>query len=553
MTQSNDALAERRPAAKTDLTGFPGPGLFIAVSGHVAGANERGHALLAELPPDSLDELKSLVTRDSGGLRLDRFSGPAGGDPLDVMLLPLDDGSGVLALVVTNPAESALRRALIESRQRYRDLVEAACDFVWETDRHGRFSFLSSNGALGYAARDLLGKRAADFVVDASPHPYPIFQTRRPVMEHDVWMLRADGQISCQAITSVPILDADGEWAGSRGMGRDVTELRDRERAEKQRALRDRLMTYLHETIHNEVNPERTLPAALSGTGLAIGADGGLILNGHPGAPGVETMAWGAILTAQDIEAVQTDLIEHGTVDVLRGGLHIVGHVTLDRPDDTGLVNGAMLFWSRAETGGFSDGDRSILGDVAGQIGLAVAHLRQYREMVVLSNTDGLTGLLNRRSFLQDLERRLHRLATAEAGTGALIFLDINNLKIQNDIGGHLAGDRAILTCAEILKNCTRGTDLLGRVGGDEFLIWLDGIGEDIATARAQTLLRHAERLSMLSVSPERPLGVSLGVAIFDGEKPETSDRLIARADAAMYEAKSRSSSGWKLAQPGSP
>jgi len=186
---------------------------------------------------------------------------------------------------------------------------------------------------------------------------------------------------------------------------------------------------------------------------------------------------------------------------------------------------------------------------VAGQVGLAIAQLSNYREIVTLSNTDGLTGLLNRRAFFVDLERRLSRLIMAK-GSGALIYLDINNLKAQNDVGGHLAGDRAILTCAEILRNCTRPTDLIARIGGDEFLLWLDGVSQHGAANRAETLLSHAERLTALSAVPEKPLGVSFGIAVYDGVTPDLAEQLVARADQAMYRAKSRRRSGYELAEP---
>jgi diguanylate cyclase (GGDEF)-like protein len=207
------------------------------------------------------------------------------------------------------------------------------------------------------------------------------------------------------------------------------------------------------------------------------------------------------------------------------------------------------MFWCGADGGGFGDSDRAILAEVAGQVGLAIAQLRNYREIVTLSNTDGLTGLLNRRAFFADLERRLSRLTMAK-GSGALVYLDINNLKAQNDAGGHLAGDRAILTCAEILRHSTRPTDLIARIGGDEFLLWLDGVTQETAAGRAQALLAHAGRLTALSAVPEKPLGVSIGIAVYDGSAPDTLEWLIARADAAMYQAKSRRRSGYELAGP---
>ena len=554
MNQPIVDFTEAPPLARLDLGGFSGAALLVTPAGLVRYANEPGSALIGDLNDETIREIARAAgaAMAAGALRMERLNGPFPGECADAVILPLSVSQGALVVIATNPAESALRRALIESRQRYRDLIDASSDFVWETDRHGRFVFLSAGGALGYSTRDLLGRLAADFVVDTSTLAYPVFQARETVLATDVWLQRADGLTSCQSITAVPIYDPEGLWCGTRGMGRDVTVERERERTQQQRVLRDRLMTYLADTIRNELNPEKTLPSALSGTGLAIGADGGLIINGHPASSGYDIVTWGAPLPQADFPEALAALIEQGSADMSRDGFQLIGHVAEDGTGEALEVNGAVLFWCSGEGGGFGDGDRAILGDVAGQIGKAIAQLRNYREIVTLSNTDGLTGLLNRRAFFADLERRLSRLIVAKS-SGALVYVDINNLKAQNDVGGHLAGDRAILTCAEILRHCTRPTDLIARIGGDEFLLWLDGVTQEAAANRAEALLGHAERLGDLSVAPEKPLGVSLGIAVYDGKAPDVLEGLIQRADAAMYKAKSRRRSGYEVAAPCDP
>jgi diguanylate cyclase (GGDEF)-like protein/PAS domain S-box-containing protein len=540
---------ETLPLAQTNLTGFGGAALLVSPAGQVQSLNEPGAVLLGDLDGDIVSEIAIAAGRALGAdaARLVRLNGPFPGECADAVILPLVGQAGALVLIAINPAESVVRRTLIESRQRYRDLVEASSDFVWETDRHGRFVFISSKGALGYSCRDLLGRMAIDFVVDVSGPADPVFQAREPIMAADIWLQRADGQISCQSITAVPIFDDAGLLCGARGTGRDVTEQREQERTQRQNLLRDRLLVYLRDTIRNEINPEKTLPAALSGTGLAIGADGGMIINGHPASVGYDTILWGGELPRETFPEAHAALIEQGAVDLLHNGLQLVGHITDDGTDSDERTNGAVLFWCRADGGGFGDSDRAVLSDVAAQIGLGIAQLKNYREIVTLSNTDALTGLLNRRAFFVDLERRLSRLAVAQ-GTGALVYLDINNLKTQNDAAGHLAGDRAILTCAEILRSSTRPTDLIARIGGDEFLLWLEGVTKATAVARARQLVRDASRLAALSVIPERPLGVSLGLAIYDGAAPEPLERMVARADAGMYQAKSRRRSGFVIA-----
>jgi diguanylate cyclase (GGDEF)-like protein/PAS domain S-box-containing protein len=556
MSQAKIENIDSLPYAKTNLVGFGGAALVVTPTGDVQGVNDMGVELLGTLDEDTLHEIAIAGARAiaADAMRLERLNGPFPGDCADAVILPLvgrgHGAAGALVLIATNPAESALRRALIESRQRYRDLVEAASDFVWETDRHGRFVFLSGPGAFGYATRDLLGRLATDFVVDASPLPYPVFQARDTVLQTDVWLQRADGTTSCQSITAVPIYDPDGNWCGTRGMGRDVTELRETERAEKQRLLRDRLMSYLGETIRTEINPEKTLPAALSGTGLAIGADGGMIIAGHPAAASYDIVSWGEPLPDVDFPEAHAALIEQGSVDLMRGGLQLIGQLTEDAAAGDGRINGAVLFWCRVDGRGFGDSDRAVLADVAAQIGHAIAQLKKFHEIVTISNTDSLTGVLNRRAFFADLERRLGRHAVAQTG-GALVYLDINNLKALNDHAGHLAGDRAILTFAELIKAATRSSDLIARIGGDEFLVWLDGVTPEGAPARADAFLAQMGRLEQLSVVPGKPLGVSIGMAIYDGTAPVSLDRLLAAADAAMYKAKAHKAertSGYEIA-----
>jgi len=526
------------PLARTTLEGFTGAALRVDPLGQVSSLNDPGAALVATLSDTTLAAMAAAGIRamQAGSVRLERLNGPLPGEFSDAVVMPLDGLSGALVLIATNPAESAMRRALIESRQRYRDLVEISSDFIWETDRHGRFVFMSGAGALGYSTRDMLGRYSADFVVDTSPLPYSVFQAREPVVQADVWLHRADGLISCQAVTAVPIYDADGAWSGTRGTARDVTEQRAAERTERQRLLRDRLMAYLVNTIGKEIDPEKTLPTALSGIGLAIGATGGLIVSGAPDSPSYDILDWGETLSAADFPEIRNALIDQGKVDLLRGGRQIIGHVTEDLADNCSIVNGAIVFWCKSDGGGFDDSDQEIVRDVAGQVAQAIRRLVAYREIVQQANTDNLTGLMNRHAVLQTIDRRLRR-ANAAGGIGSLVYLDVNNLKVLNDMGGATAGDQALVTLAEILRRAIRPGDLVGRIGGDEFVLWLDGIGPDTLSRRLDALLAACQPLTALSLDTEKPAGISVGAAVFE-TGTHTLSRLLEQADAALYEAK---------------
>jgi diguanylate cyclase (GGDEF)-like protein len=202
-----------------------------------------------------------------------------------------------------------------------------------------------------------------------------------------------------------------------------------------------------------------------------------------------------------------------------------------------GASNGALLLWRRASDGPFVEGDRAVVADVADQLGIAIAQVVHHERIVQLSRTDGLTGLLNRRAFFEELDRRL-LTPDIHRRPGAVIYLDLDNFKLVNDNAGHGAGDEVLKGLARILRQNTRGADVTARLGGDEFVVWLDNISPDKATARAQAMLDLCRDLSPGTGDPERPLSLSIGLALYSAESRETPAALVGRADRAMYEAK---------------
>ena len=152
------------------LSPFYSPVAFVETS--AAGAaplafgiekRQRGREQASGLALAPLDPNLDLLHRGRAGqinpLVLNRGAGTTD-LAFDVAILPWGDGASVLVLARDITLERSLRAALIESRQRYKDLVEAASDFAWETDAQGRFTFVSSGGALGYSAAELVGAAA---------------------------------------------------------------------------------------------------------------------------------------------------------------------------------------------------------------------------------------------------------------------------------------------------------------------------------------------------------------------------------------------------------
>ncbi len=155
-------------AAGGSFERFPGAVLLAGQNGIVLGANPAAEPVVALLQGSASDELRVAIEAALAGraaqvnpLLLAPTEGTKGaGQTFDVAVLPWGDGTAALLLGRDITLERSLRAALIESRQRYKDLVEAACDFAWETDAEGNFTFVSTQGALGYSAGELVGAPA---------------------------------------------------------------------------------------------------------------------------------------------------------------------------------------------------------------------------------------------------------------------------------------------------------------------------------------------------------------------------------------------------------
>jgi diguanylate cyclase (GGDEF)-like protein len=157
---------------------------------------------------------------------------------------------------------------------------------------------------------------------------------------------------------------------------------------------------------------------------------------------------------------------------------------------------------------------------------------RDHARLQRLAGTDGLTRIANRRGFAESLRRELAR-ARRHGGTLGLLMLDVDGMKLINDgPGGHAAGDRALRTIARCMRQVVRQSDLIARIGGDEFAVILPATDFRTAQAIAERIRREVTRVS------EGELGVSLGVALTGPGDGATA--LLAAADAALYRDKTQ-------------
>lgn len=171
----------------------------------------------------------------------------------------------------------------------------------------------------------------------------------------------------------------------------------------------------------------------------------------------------------------------------------------------------------------------SEIGDLRGEVARLKARLAEIED---LADRDALTPLLNRRALLRELSR-IRTFAQRYGAPASLVYFDLDDLKGVNDRLGHAAGDAALKAVAERLLANVRESDLVGRMGGDEFAVILAQADHATAEAKAASLARAIEAEPLRFGDWSAPLHVSWGVReITQDAEPEA---LVAQADAAMY------------------
>jgi two-component system CheB/CheR fusion protein len=164
---------------------------------------------------------------------------------------------------------------------------------------------------------------------------------------------------------------------------------------------------------------------------------------------------------------------------------------------------------------------------------------RMVAELEWRGNHDVLTGLANRPSFERELGRTVEA-ARLRSVTSCLLFLDLDKFKIVNDTSGQLAGDQMLREIARVLSDSVRASDVVARIGGDEFAVILQNCRLEDGEAAAATLIRRVGELGFVWGERAHPIGMSVGLVVVDRVAASTTFDVMADADIALYEAKTR-------------
>jgi diguanylate cyclase (GGDEF)-like protein/PAS domain S-box-containing protein len=194
-------------------------------------------------------------------------------------------------------------------------------------------------------------------------------------------------------------------------------------------------------------------------------------------------------------------------------GLRVLDITYVPDPDEQGRVRGVHAF----------------------AVDVTAAKLAE-QQLQRLARFDSLTGLANRRHFEERLDQAMARCRRSEHPM-ALLFLDVDHFKQINDTLGHAAGDDVLRELASRLNACVRGTDLVARLAGDEFVVILEGLKTTAeADLVAQKVLDALQPAFSILGEPLQ-VGVCIGIGVYRGERM-TADQLMAIADTGLYSAK---------------
>jgi diguanylate cyclase (GGDEF)-like protein/PAS domain S-box-containing protein len=399
------------------------------------------------------------------------------------------------------------------SESRYRELVEASPDAI-VVSRKGRFVYVNAAAAttIGATAVELIGRRAADFI---QPEFLPALRELRPALADqagfssrlEIRCLKANGAGLEAEVRSRAML-LDGQPA-IQSLIRDVTE-------HKQLLQSQRWAALLFEQIQ---------------TGAFITDAAGVILSINPAMTEISGY------TEDDLLGQNLRELHPGIED--KAFYQRIWHSV----DSTGHWQGEIR--TRRKNGEIYS-ERFTIRSVYGPRGELLNHvcttedltnLRLSEEMTQLAQHDALTGLPNRRQLQTRIEHAL-AVSKRQQSQGALLFFDLDRFKAVNDAWGHAAGDDLLQRVALRISERMRDTDLLARMGGDEFVLLLETLdGPAGAAVVASDVLRLLSQPFMLAGGQQASIGCSIGIAMFPADGGNFT-ALLAQADAAQYRAK---------------
>jgi diguanylate cyclase (GGDEF)-like protein/PAS domain S-box-containing protein len=407
------------------------------------------------------------------------------------------------------------------SERRFADVLEAAGEYVWESNLQQQYTFASSRleKVLGYPVAELMGKSAVDFMPAGEAERVRAWfaanrEIGKPFKNLEHVSETSDGRIIWQQVSGVPVFDADGNLQGYRGTGLDITE---RKNAEMQLRLSERRFADVLEAA-GEYVWETDVDARL----IFLSARVEKVLGYAPG----EMIGKVAsdFMPPDEAERVRQWFTDnHKPGQPIRGLEHV------------SITKDGKHIWQRISAVPVFDANGELLGNRG--TGLDITERKEAEQRIEeLATRDSLTQLPNRRLLMDRLSQGILAAQRNNTMLGVL-FIDLDRFKTINDSLGHAAGDSLLKQVAQRIASLMRKGDTLARLGGDEFVIVLEELR---APERAGTI---AQKLINALSQPfpfetrELNTSASIGVSVFPNDAQDGAT-LLRNADMAMYFAK---------------
>jgi diguanylate cyclase (GGDEF)-like protein len=256
-------------------------------------------------------------------------------------------------------------------------------------------------------------------------------------------------------------------------------------------------------------------------------------LNQNPPSPMVMAVRSRELLLIEDIETHTKPMIRKSQrrfAANYKGNSCIIAPLLCQQ-----RVEGVLNLSDKNNAERFTGEDVAVVELFRQLLGASIGNIKLFERMQRQAQTDGLTGLLNHRTFYETLEKELRR-SQRYGGLVSMIMIDVDNLKKINDNLGHRAGDLAIKTISRKLSECIRNVDTAARYGGDEFSVILPNTSLADAVVVAERMVQTVSGTNISWENEPLPLSVSAGVGQYDGGfSPED---VTNHSDEALYAAK---------------
>lgn len=431
-------------------------------------------------------------------------------------IIPLPSGMALISRDTTEVHESI--QALREQETFYRSAVDSLPMALYarsaRAHNQGRYIVWNRQAAeiMQLSAEQVLGRRACDVMPTeiaqrGDAHDQLVMQEPRTHFFTNLPFQTPQGERLIDLIKT-PVYGVDGQLDHILSIATDVTESR---RAAEQLKLASRVMEETADAVVVSDALDRIVmvnPAFLKLMGVSrqsVIGQGAELLGMTP-------------LRESHLPGIES---------ALKSGQRWTGECSLVGADGRPLETWLAVTTLRGEDHRLSQHIR-VLTDIS-------VLKAQQRELAEQARRDSLTGLPNRRVFVERLRQAMAR-ARRKPQTLAVMFIDLDGFKAINDRLGHAAGDKLLIEVATRLESCVRDTDCVCRLAGDEFTVILEGAGHPTEVHRiGQRILERVGQPCVLGQDTVWP-GASVGAALFEAH--DSHDSLCQRADTAMYAAK---------------